>query len=227
MKFTQPLQGILFDFDGLILDTETPIFQAWERKFREYGHELILEEWAQILGKSNDEMGPLEGFLENFPDPAKRELILEEVKADEQALIQTQGPLPGVVDLINKAGEDRLKMGIVSSSDREWVHTNLERLGLLDYFDHTSCADDVENAKPDPSLYHLGLKKMGLSPDRVVVLEDSPFGVLAAKRAGLFCIAVLNQLTAKMTFFEDGGAPDMVLSSLEDFPWKELMRINA
>lgn len=227
MKFTQPLQGILFDFDGLILDTETPIFQAWERKFREYGKELLLDEWAQILGKSNDEMGPIEGFLEDIPDPAKREQILAEVKADEQALIKTHDPLPGVVELITKAREGRLKLGIVSSSDREWVHTNLERLGLLDYFEHTSCADDVENAKPDPSLYHLGLKKMGLGPECVVVLEDSPFGVLAAKRAGLFCIAVPNQLTSKMTFFGDGGAPDMVLSSLEDFPWKELMRINA
>ena len=227
MVVLQPLQGILFDFDGLILDTETPIFQAWKEKFREYGKELLLEEWAQILGKSNDELGPIEGFLNDIPDPEIRERVLAEVTADEHARVKREQPLPGVVDLLKKSRQTGLKLGIVSSSERKWVHSNLERLGLLDYFDHTSCADDVVEAKPDPALYQLGLKKMDLSPDRIVVLEDSPFGVLAAKRAGLFCIAVPNQLTSRMTFFVDGGAPDMVLTTLEDFPWDEMLRESA
>lgn len=224
---SQPLEGILFDFDGLILDTETPIFQAWRKKFRDYGKELLLEDWAQILGKSSDELGPLEGFLNDIPDPEARKQILAEVSEDEKALVIEQAPLPGVVELIKKSHDEGIKLGIVSSSDREWVHNHLERLELLDYFDHTSCADDVDVAKPDPELYRLGLEKMSVDPARVIVLEDSPNGVLAAKRAGLFCIAVPNQLTSRLPFYGDGGSPDMVLKTLDEFPWRELMRTEG
>jgi len=96
----------------------------------------------------------------------------------------------------------------------------------MEYFDHTSCADEVEIAKPNPELYNLGLKKTGLAREKVLVLEDSPNGVLAAKRANLFCIAVPNQLTIQLPFDNDGGEPDLVLASLLEFPWDELMRDN-
>jgi HAD superfamily hydrolase (TIGR01509 family) len=227
MMFSPPLKGILFDFDGLILDTETPIFQAWERKFRDYGKELRLEHWAEILGKSNDELGPLEGFLAGFSDPAERQRIQEEVSREERSLVIKQQPLAGAEALIKKANQKGLKLGIVSSSDQKWVRGHLERLSLLDYFDHTSCADEVEVAKPDPALYHLGMKKMGCAAQSVVVLEDSPNGVLAAKRAGLYCIAVPNQLTGQLSFHEEGGMPDRIINSLEDFPWDDLMRTDS
>lgn len=227
MKFSQPLQGILFDFDGLILDTETPIFLAWKRKFKEYGKELLLEEWAQIIGKSSEELGPIEGLLLEISDQDEKNQIMAEVSQEERSLVREQPPLPGAVELIKKSHREGLKLGIVSSSDQEWVHGHLERLKLLEYFDHTSCADEVDVAKPDPGLYFLGLEKMRIDPDRVVVLEDSPNGVLAAKRAGLFCIAVPNQLTSQLAFYEDGGTPDMVLKTLDEFPWDELMRTDA
>lgn len=227
MELQRPLQGILFDFDGLILDTETPIFQAWKRKFKEYGQELLLEEWAQILGKSNQELGPVEGLLKEITDPDAKKRVLAEVAQEERALVLEQNPLPGAVELIIRAQREGLKLGIVSSSDQDWVHGHLDRLNLLDYFDHTSCADEVEEAKPDPALYLLGLEKMEVDPGRVVVLEDSPNGVLAAKRAGLYCIAVPNQLTSRLPFYEDGGRPDKVLNTLDDFPWDELMRIDS
>jgi HAD superfamily hydrolase (TIGR01509 family) len=224
MMLKTPLQGLLFDFDGLILDTETPIFKAWEDKFEEYGKKLLLEEWAEILGKSNDELGPLEGFLNGFDEEHKRKEILAEVSKRESELVLQQKPLPGVKELIIKAKEHKLILGIVSSSDQNWVHSHLERLGLRDYFDHTSCAEEVEIAKPDPALYTLGLKKSGLDRENVLVLEDSPHGVLAAKKAGLFCIAVPNQLTSQLPFYNHGGGPDLVLSSMLEFPWNEFMR---
>jgi len=226
MMLQRPLQGILFDFDGLILDTETPIFQTWKEKFKEYGHELLLEEWAEILGKSTDHLGPIEVFLNEFPEESKRKEILQEAKQKELKLVHQERPLPGVEDLINKAKELGLMLGIVSSSDQDWVHSHLKRLGLMEYFDHTSCADEVEIAKPNPELYNLGLKKTGLAREKVLVLEDSPNGVLAAKRAELFCIAVPNQLTIQLPFDNDGGEPDLVLASLLEFPWDDLMRDN-
>ena len=220
---SRTLSGLLLDFDGLILDTETTIYQAWSEKFKEYGKELLLEEWGQILGKSGDHLGPLEGFLDEIPDQEERELVKKEVSLREHELVLKQEPLPGAEELIRKASAAGLKMGIVSSSDQKWVHTHLERFGLLELFDHTSCADDVKEAKPSPELYQLGLSKTGLAPDQVVVLEDSPNGVLAAKRAGLYCIAVPNQITSQLVFDNNGGVPDLFLKSLKDFPWDEFV----
>ena len=226
MMLKTPLQGLLFDFDGLILDTETPIFKAWGDKFREYGQELKIEEWAEILGKSGQELGPIEKFLDSIPEEAKRKEIFKEVSQKELSLVKHQEPLPGAKELIKKTKDQGFKLGIVSSSDQEWVHSHLDRIGLLDYFDHTSCSDEVEEAKPNPALYKLGLEKMGVSPNKVLVLEDSPNGVLAAKRAGLFCIAVPNSVTKQLPYFTNGGTPDIVLETLLDFPWDEFMREN-
>ena len=224
MMLKIPLQGILFDFDGLIIDTETPIFQAWQDIFREHGQELLLEEWGKILGKSGKETGPIDNFFQAINRKNEQQAIMKEVSRRELEQVVKQKPLPGVEKLIKKAKEHGLKLGIVSSSDQNWVHTHLKRLGLLEYFNHTSCVDEVAEAKPDPSLYHLGLKKMAAAPEKVIVLEDSPNGVLAAKRAGLFCIAVPNELTRKLPFFSNGGTPDMVLDSLASFPWDKFMK---
>jgi HAD superfamily hydrolase (TIGR01509 family) len=138
--------------------------------------------------------------------------------------VEEQSPLPGAKELIQKASEEGLTLGIVSSSDRDWVEKHLTRLDLRDYFDDVSCADDVVEAKPDPALYHLGLKKMDGTPEKVIVLEDSPYGVLAAKRAGLYCVAVPNTITRQLPYFEDGGSPDLILDSLKSFPWDEFMK---
>ncbi len=224
MNVRAPLQGILFDFDGLILDTEMSIFQAWNEKFQEMGQQLPFDLWAEILGKATHELARILDLLDDLQDSTTRQGFLEEVSQKERELVARQKPLPGAVELIKKSSQAGLSLGIVSSSDREWVHSHLSRLELLDYFDHTTCADDVKEAKPDPSLYRLALKKMGAAPDRVVVLEDSPHGVLAAKRANLYCIAVPNALTSRLTFNDNGGSPDRVLKTLEDFPWDELMR---
>jgi HAD superfamily hydrolase (TIGR01509 family) len=224
MIISPPIDGILFDFDGLILDTETPIFRAWQEMFRSYGQELLLNEWAEILGKSLDVVGPAEIFVENIPDVNERKKVLKEVSNRELELVNEQMPLPGAVELIQKSKQHGLKLGIVSSSDEEWIHTHLDRLGLDLYFDHTSCADEVELAKPDPALYHLGLKKMELRPEKIIVLEDSPNGVLAAKRAGLYCVAVPNELTKQLPYYQNGGTPDMILETLLDFPWTKFTK---
>lgn len=224
MMLKPPLQGILFDFDGLILDTETPIFQAWQEMYRKYGEELILEDWAEILGKSVEEMEPLKDFFRDLDSDNDQQSILEQISRRELELVEKQRPLPGAIELIQKASEGGLKLGIVSSSDLKWVRTHLQRLRLENYFDDVSCADEVSEAKPDPALYHLGLKKMNLTPEKVVVLEDSPYGILSAKRAGLYCIAVPNQITRQLPYYKNGGTPDLILDSLHSFPWDELMK---
>lgn len=224
MELRTPLQGILFDFDGLILDTETPIFQAWQEKFSALGRQLLLEDWAEILGKASHELYQILSKLDDLLDESNRQTFLKEVSLAEKERVLQQPPLPGAVELIRKSHRAGLKLGIVSSSDREWVHSHLERLKLLDYFLFSSCADDVKKVKPDPELYQLALKRMAIDTDRLVVLEDSPAGVLSAKRAGLYTIAVPNDITRQLRFSENGNHPDLMLESLEDFPWDDLMR---
>jgi beta-phosphoglucomutase-like phosphatase (HAD superfamily) len=124
-----------------------------------------------------------------------------------------------VEDYLMGAKEMGLKIGIASSSPENWVVGHLTRLGLIDKFDVVCTADDVENTKPDPALFTLTAEKMDLSPDEVIVLEDSPNGVLGAKRAGMFVVAVPNPLTQQL----DLSRADMLLSSLEDISLKELI----
>jgi len=217
------LQGILLDFDGLILDTETAVFQAWQELYRSWGEQLEFGEWITLVGKSDQEIDPMDR-LEAVVGPGfNRDQARRQVAAREMELIEGRDPLPGVLDLLDAARLRGLPLAVASSSTRDWVLTHLTRLGLLDRFAAVSCSDDVPRAKPDPALYRLSLEKLGLTPEKAVVFEDSPPGVLAAKRAGLYCVAVPNGITRRMEFHDNGGGPDWVLNSLEEFPLEYIL----
>jgi HAD superfamily hydrolase (TIGR01509 family) len=218
------LQGILLDFDGLILDTETAVYQAWQELYRSWGEQLKFEEWITLVGKSDQELDPMDRLEDVVGADFNREQAQKQVAEREMELIAGREPLPGVLELIEAARAGGLPLGVASSSTREWVITHLTRLGLLDRFAAVSCSDDVPRAKPDPALYRLSLDKLGLKPEQAVVFEDSPAGVLAAKRAGLYCVAVPNGITRRMKFHDNGGGPDMVLNSLEEFPLEYILR---
>jgi HAD superfamily hydrolase (TIGR01509 family) len=224
MEGLTSLQGILFDFDGLIVDTETALFQAWQELYRDFNRELTLKEWAGYIGKSIEETDPVKTFLDSLGGKVERKALREEIASREKRFVNQTEILPGVKELILRAKKQGLALGIVSSSDRDWVVTHLRRLSLEDYFEHISSSDEVERAKPDPALYHLGLSKAGLDPKQVIVLEDSPNGVLAAKRAGLFCIAVPNPLTRQLSYHPNGGQPDRIIQSLEDFSLEDYLQ---
>ena len=219
MSMAKTIQGMFFDFDGIILETEGPIFQSLQEIYNSFGYELTLNDWAKVIGlspKEHDQFGDLEALASDGFDRANLEIRFAR---REQELILEQDILPGIEDYINAAKERSLKLAIVSSSSREWVHGHLERLGLLSYFDITCCGDDVERAKPDPALYALALEKLNLRPHQVIVLEDSPNGVLAAKRAELFCVAVPTEMTKQLSL----DMADLKINSLADVPLDELL----
>ena len=112
-----------------------------------------------------------------------------------------------------------LKLGIASSSDREWVMVHLTRLGLAPYFDVVHTADDVERTKPDPALYILALSSLGLKPEEAIVFEDSPNGVTAAKSAGIFVVAIPNPLTSQLSL----DHADLKLDTLADLSVNEII----
>jgi beta-phosphoglucomutase-like phosphatase (HAD superfamily) len=112
-----------------------------------------------------------------------------------------------------------LQLGVASSSSRAWVTGHLARLGLLTHFASIQCADDVQATKPNPAAYQAVLTSLQVSPAQALALEDSPHGILAAKRAGLWCVAVPNALTRHLPL----DRADAQISSLADMSLEQLL----
>lgn len=209
---------VVFDFDGLILDTEVPVYDAWQEIYGEHGVSLAFDKWAQCIGTADvfDPCVELATALGRALDAATLR-TRHRVRTD--ALIAAQAILPGVRDYVDAAQRLGVRLGVASSSSRRWVEGHLERLDLRGSFEVIRCADDVPRVKPDPALYRAVLEATGVRPEDAVALEDSPNGVLAAKRAGLTCVAVPNALTARL----DLSAADLRVVSLADLPLPELL----
>lgn len=207
------------DFDGLVLDTEGPAFQAWHEIFEAYGCALPLSVWASGVGGSPEMFDPC-GYLEA---QLGRKVNCEQIRAEERQreaeLIEAQAVLAGVEEYLADARRLGLRLGLASSSDSEWVFGHLSRLGLRDYFDCVRCADDVKKVKPDPELYLSVLQALGVGADEAVVLEDSPNGISAAKAAGVFCVVVPNPVTRQLSTEH----ADLRLDSLAGLKLEELL----
>jgi HAD superfamily hydrolase (TIGR01509 family) len=203
------LKAIVFDFDGLILDTEEPIYQSWLEVYRAHGEELPFDRWMQIVGSSNAVFDP-RGHLEERLGRALSEEVLAERLRRRTELVLAQAVLPGVAELAAAAGDRGVKTAVASSSTQSWVRDHLERLGILQLFDCIRCRDDVETVKPAPDLFLAALECLGVVAAAAVAIEDSPNGVLAAKAAGMYCVAVPNTITSG----QDLGRADLVLQSL-------------
>ena len=138
----------------------------------------------------------------------------------ELEIIATQDLMPGVQTYLADAKRLGLKIGLASSSDCDWVIGHLEQRGLIAYFDCINGRDDVPLTKPDPALYLSALSCLSVSADQAIALEDSALGVTAAKRAGLYCVAVPTDMTRSMSF----DHADLVLDSLDNMPLENLIR---
>ncbi len=213
------IKALIFDFDGLILDTETPEFLVWQSIYKEHGFELPVQEWEKTIG----------GYgLSNF-DPSQHLSLLASGRLDpvslrsryrkeSDAVIHANPILPGVVNLIEQAKRSDVQVAIGSSSSHSWVDTHAKRLGIFDYFDQIICQDDVPpgRTKPNPDIYLKALEQLKVKKDAAVVFEDSPNGVLAARRAEIFVVAVPNPLTEKMGVSGDLTVPSLADLSLQD-----------
>jgi HAD superfamily hydrolase (TIGR01509 family) len=213
------IRAIVFDFDGLILDTEEPVYRSWLEVYEAHGEELPFERWVQIVGSTATGFHPQRHLEERLGRSLPKE-VLDGRIGRRTELVLAQKLLPGVVQHIDQAKALGLKVGVASSSTADWVKGHLSRLGILEKFDCVRCRDDVANAKPEPDLYIAVLECLGVTASEAIAIEDSPNGVTAAKRAGLRCVAIPNSITAKL----DLSGADVLLGSLAEISLAELLK---
>jgi HAD superfamily hydrolase (TIGR01509 family) len=213
------IAAIILDFDGLILDTETPLYTSWQEVCDEHSVPMDHAWWANLLTAKADPPEAYDLLEKHSSLPFDREQVRKARHARELQLIAAQPLLPGVADLIAHARSLSLRLGIASNSESTWVTGHLSRLGLLEAIDQIKCYDDVLHPKPYPDSYVAVLEALGVTAGQAVAFEDSPVGVAAAKAAGLLCVAVPNSVTRNLAF---PGA-NLVISSLAGISLEELI----
>ena len=211
--------SIIFDFDGLIVDTETPAFQSWREIFQEHGVALEFATWAACIGGASGSFDGCAHLELQLGHAIDRATVLARRRQRKDLLVAAEDIRPGVRETITRAMTLGLALVVASSSPRKWVVGNLERLDLHSHFDCVKCAEDVAMVKPDPAVYRAALASLGVAPHEAIALEDSPTGVHAAKGAGIYCVAIPNALTRQLPL----DHADLRISSLAEVRLDELI----
>jgi HAD superfamily hydrolase (TIGR01509 family) len=204
-------EALILDFDGTIIDTESADLDAWSIVCESIGIELPMDDFMTTVGA-----GELVDFCGCLIDRFRLQQSPTELSLRRDAafkeLTKALPPIHGVVDLLTAAGDRNLPVAIASNSPRSWIVSHLTRLGLLDCVARVASREDVERGKPNPDIYVAALAMLEVHPTRALAIEDSAHGVRAAKSAGLFCIAVPNEVTRRQSLNE----ADAQLTSLSE-----------
>jgi putative hydrolase of the HAD superfamily len=212
------IDALVFDFDGLLMDTETTSLRVWQQEWAHHGLELDTATFFAPHGGDMIErryaalaaaVGP--GY-DRVASHARRIALRDELHA-------TLDLAPGTAEWLDDAARMGLRLAIASSSPRDWVSEHLTRVGYLDRFEHLACGDEVPAAKPDPGVYELALRRLGVPGSRAVAFEDTVHGVAAATAVGLRCVAVPHQHADPARFTGAG----VVLRSAADMPLEKVI----
>ncbi|GGH84477.1 HAD superfamily hydrolase (TIGR01509 family) [Pullulanibacillus pueri] len=214
------IKALVFDFDGLILDTETAIYKATQEIYKEYGAELPISIWANLAGTQDDGFDLTTHLAEQSGVTIDKEALLKDQRQRINAYIERETILPGVLPLLEMGKQLGLKIALATSSGNQWAKRHLKRLGIIDFFEAIIEADDVEKVKPDPELFTKAVEALQVKPDEAIAFEDSYHGMIAAKRAGLYCVVVPNEVTQSLDFSQ----ADRQLKSLADITAEELIQ---
>ncbi len=193
-------RGIIFDFDGVIVDTEWAIYQSWVHLYAREGQEISIETYSPCLGAGYSHWNPAD-YLEKLTgrnydwevETSARQAMLE-------ADLERSGLMLGVRELMDFCHAHDIGMTVASSSSRRWVSGWLTKLGIENEFMGVFCRTDGYPVKPDPSLFLAAQKCLGLPARSCLIIEDSENGVLSAHRAGIPCAAVPNRMTMNADF---------------------------
>lgn len=215
------IKGIIFDFDGLICDTETPELRAWQELFIKHSFTFPLEKYYESVGAIHNDDTPLLLLEEMLAQPINRSEVMDEFFIYRNNLIDKEPLRPGILKYLHAARDLKLYIGLASSSPRSWIDFHLKRLSIEGFFECIKTFDDVSKTKPDPELFIKTVKCMQLEPHEVVALEDSLNGVSAAKKAGISVVVFPNLVTSYFNFEN----ADLIVESLEKMPLKELLKL--
>jgi HAD superfamily hydrolase (TIGR01509 family) len=190
------IRAVVFDFDGLIVDTETPLIDAYGAVHASYGIPFDRTLFVQNVGHADYAFDPWHGFS---PHADRAALEIERRNIKDELMLQ-QPILPGVVAMLDAARAAKFHIGLASNSSHGWVEPHLARIGLLEYFGFIACRGDVPSPKPEPDLYRHVLAHFGLRGHEAIAFEDSHTGTIAAKRANLWTVAIPGPSTAHHDF---------------------------
>lgn len=213
------LQAIVFDMDGLMVDSEPLSQQAWDDYLRPYGHQLTEEIVSRIIGLRADVSTPTIKALFNLPESvptiiAKRAAIYSQIRANGVP------PMPGLHELHAAIARRQIPWAVATSSPRSHALEILHQLSLHDRCHAIAAGDEVSHGKPHPEIYQLAAARLGIAPEHCLALEDSGPGSLAAARAGMTVIAIPNAQTKTADFshiHHRYGSLHEVLANLDSF----------
>jgi len=213
------IKGIIFDFDGLICDTESTELHAWKKLYADFDLPFPFEEYQKTIGAVHNDETP----LRMLKDIGGKKVNLEDARNRlhyyHSELVEAEPLRPGVLAYLQDAKSLGLKIGLASSSPIAWVSHHLDRLRIMHYFECIKTLEDVNQTKPDPQLFIKTLKCLQLLENEAIALEDSINGVLASKKAGLITVAVPNKVTQQFNF----DIADLVLTELTEMPLNDLI----
>ena len=209
---TMKPKAIIFDFDGVLVDTEWAIYQSWVKLFAREGQKISIETYSPCLGAGYSHWNPGD-YLESLTgkkydwetETPARQAVLE-------ADLERMGLMDGALELLDWCREHDIPLAVASSSSRRWVAGWLEKLGIMKRFVGVFTRTDGYPVKPDPALFLAARECVGVAPDDCIIIEDSENGTISAQRAGIPCIAIPNRMTAAADF----SRAKMVLHSLRE-----------
>lgn len=217
------MKAVIFDFDGLMVDTEWPAFTAWSEIYREHGQTLDLKEWVACVGATYASFDPVARLAELTGRTFEREALTQDKERRKQEECNRLGALPGVVDRLKEAKDLGVRVAVASSSSLGWVDGHLSRLGIKHHIEMIRTRDHVTRVKPHPDLYLAAADALKVAPADCVVFEDSLNGVKAAKAAGMTCYAIPNRVTHLLDFAEaDGRYDSLALVSLKNLQLRRI-----
>jgi HAD superfamily hydrolase (TIGR01509 family) len=212
------ISAILFDFDGLVIDSETPLFDIWTAIYAEHGQTLTLDAWQHSLGTQGG-FDPIADLLDRTAQACDPAALEARASREHWQTCADQPLLPGVTDRLEDARILGLHTAVASSSSAKWVRAWLGHHALLDRFDAIVTRDDVTRVKPAPDLFLLAAERLGVEAGTCLVFEDSPNGIRAARAAGMRVVAVPRGLTQSLPLPD----PDLVVDSLADLPLSRIL----
>lgn len=213
------IKGLCFDFDGLILDTEYPRFLAWQEIYQQHGVDFSIQDMSQIIGTEKGAHVVAQHLVERCGQELDIECLVDQYRERILEIVFLKELRPGVAEYLQTANEMGLKLALTTSSPQNWSMPFLKKFGIDRYFDAFCTGTDVGRSrlKPDPAIYLLAVKRLGLMPDEIAAFEDSGPGVTAAQRAGIYSVAVPNELTRHYDLsFADRKIDSMADVSLVD-----------